>query len=220
VKVISFLPEAESILRRCDEVGVVLDFVRLSPGLGEQGELGHRRAALAAVTEARRRHADEVEANVADAPDARERELLTRTARRLRAEGERLEGLDPEALTGRRVSSAEFFGSGYVGGRPVPDVEEHYSVFGDEPDFTRAFCLPPYGLHGKHKRLSRSVLAELFNGVVREVLRSPDDSMEIWSWSTDWSEYFALGREWWGTACWTLDTGDDSIVAVLASTTD
>jgi hypothetical protein len=99
-------------------------------------------------------------------------------------------------------------------------------MFGDELDFTRAFCVPPYGLVQRsglfrsYKRVSRSALVELFESVVREVLRSPDDSSEIWSWSTDWSDYFAPGREWWGTGCWTLDTGDDSLVALLASTTD
>jgi len=220
VKVISFPPEAEAVLRRCDEVGVVLDFICLSPDAGEQGELSHRRAALAAAAEACRRHADAVESTVADAPDVRERELLARTAPRVRAEVERIDGLDPEALDGRRISSAEFFGSGDVSAGLVPDPDEHYSMFGDELDFTRAFCDPPYGLHGKYERLSRSELVELFDTVVREVLRGPDDSSEIWSWSTNWSDYFAPGREWWGTACWTIDTGDDSIVAILASTTD
>jgi hypothetical protein len=186
--------------------------------VGEEGELAHRRAALAAVAEATRRHAGAVEANIADASDSREREELAEAARSFRAEAERIEGLDPEGLRGDRVSAAEFFGSAYVGGTLV--LEEHDSMFGDELDFARAFCDPPYGLHRKYKRLARSELVELFDAVVEEVLASPGDSTQIWSWSTGWSDYFAPGREWWGTKCWTLDSGQGSIVAVLASTTD
>lgn len=220
MKVVPFPPAAESVLSRCEKAGVVVDFVRVLPDAGERGELAHRRAALAAVTEVSRRWAEEVQANVADASGPREREQLAEAARRFRAEAERVEGLDPEALRGGRVSAAEFFGSGYPGGTLVPDVEEHYSMFGDELDFTRAFCHPPYGLHRKYKRLARSDLVELFDAVVQEVLGSPADSTEIWSWSTGWSDYFAPGREWWGTAWWTLDSGQGSIIAVLASTTD
>jgi hypothetical protein len=220
MKVVPFSSAAESVLRRCGKAGVVVDFVRVSPDAAERGEFAHRRAALAAVAAVSRRWAEEVEANVAGASDPQEREQLAETARRFRAEAERIDGLDPEALRGDRVSAAEFFGSGYAGGALVPDVDEHHSMFGDELDFTRAFCDPPYGLHRKYKRLARSDLVELFDAVVQEVLGGPGDSTEIWSWSTDWSDYFAPGREWWGTACWTLDGGEGSIIAVLASTTD
>lgn len=220
MKVVPFTPRAESVLRRCEEAGVVVDFVRVSPDVGERRDVAHRLAALAAVAEATRRHAAAVEANVAGASDPHERAQLAETARRFRAEAERSEALAPEALRGTRISAAEFFGSGYAGGTLVPNVEEHYSTFGDELDFTRAFCDPPYGLHGNYKRLARADLVELFEAVVQEVLDSPGDSTEIWSWSTDWSDYFAPGREWWGSACWTLDSRDGSIIAVLASTTD
>jgi hypothetical protein len=53
VKVIPFAPEAESVLRHCDEAGVALDFVRVLPDVGEQSEFAHRLAALAAVAERR-----------------------------------------------------------------------------------------------------------------------------------------------------------------------
>jgi hypothetical protein len=220
VKVVPFPPSAESVLRRCEEAGVVVDFVRVAPETGERGEIAHRRAALAAVAEATRRHAAAVEANVPGASDPHGREDLAEIARRFRAEAERIEALDPERLHGDRVSAPEFFGSGDVGGTLVLDVEEHYSMFGDELDFTRAFCDPPYGLHGKFKRLARADLVELFEAVVEDVLDNPGDSTEIWSWSTEWSDYFAPGREWWGSACWTLDSRDGPIIAVLASTTD
>jgi hypothetical protein len=73
------------------------------------------------------------------------------------------------------------------------------------------FSSPPYGGHG---------LEALLDDVVRGVLGAPDETTEIWSWATDWSAYFEAGREWWGTALWTVERGDGTIVAVLASSTD
>jgi hypothetical protein len=204
VRVIPFSPEAQSVLRRCREVHVVLDFVRLGTDQTDQWELRHQRAAIVAVAEACRQRLEDIDDDVAE---------------HWRNEAQRVEQIDPRALRGRRIAASEFFGSGYAGGALVQDVDEHYSVLGESLDFTRGFCVPPYGLH-IHEHCSQNDLVELFRSVIRKVLSSPDETSEIWAWSTDWSEYFEAGREWWGTACWTLDVGDGSIVAVLASTTD
>jgi hypothetical protein len=224
MRVVPFSAEAEAVLRRCEEALVVVDFVRLAADEpNERGELAHRRAAVTAVAEACQRGAEEMEAYIAGDPPHL-REIGENTARRLRAEAERVHKIDPTSLHGQRVSNTEFYGSGYAGRALVPDLNEHYAML-DDLDFTRAFCLPPYGLvsqsegRGWHA-LSQSDVGELFESVVNEVLRSPDSTTEIWKWSTDWSTYFDAGREWWGTACWTLATGDDAIVAVLASSTD
>jgi hypothetical protein len=46
-------------------------------------------------------------------------------------------------------------------------------------------------------------------------------ALEVYEWSTDWSNYFEDGREWWGTACWSVyDRQLDRYVVILASTTD
>ncbi len=47
------------------------------------------------------------------------------------------------------------------------------------------------------------------------------EALEVYEWSTDWSNYFEDGREWWGTACWSVyDRQLDRYVVILASTTD
>jgi multidrug efflux pump subunit AcrB len=46
-------------------------------------------------------------------------------------------------------------------------------------------------------------------------------SLEVFEWSTDWSEYFSEGHEWWGTACYSVyDKVNKRFVVVLASATD
>ncbi|MBQ1520939.1 MAG: hypothetical protein IIZ56_05625 [Clostridia bacterium] len=47
------------------------------------------------------------------------------------------------------------------------------------------------------------------------------DALEAYEWSTDWSNYFDDGREWWGTACWSIyDKSTDRYVVIMASATD
>ena len=47
------------------------------------------------------------------------------------------------------------------------------------------------------------------------------DELEVYEWTTDWSNYFDDGHEWWGAACWSVyDKGMSRYVVILASTTD
>ena len=47
------------------------------------------------------------------------------------------------------------------------------------------------------------------------------DELEVYEWSTDWSNYFEAGREWWGTACWSVyDKRMNRYVVIMADTTD
>ena len=46
-------------------------------------------------------------------------------------------------------------------------------------------------------------------------------TLEVYEWTTDWSNYFDDGREWWGTACWSVyDKHLDRFAVLFASTTD
>jgi len=43
----------------------------------------------------------------------------------------------------------------------------------------------------------------------------------VYEWTTDWSDYFDDGHEWWGAACWSVyDPLLNRYVVLLASTTD
>ena len=47
------------------------------------------------------------------------------------------------------------------------------------------------------------------------------DQLEVYEWSTDWSNYFDDGHEWWGAACWSVyDKHMDRYVVIMAATTD
>ncbi len=47
------------------------------------------------------------------------------------------------------------------------------------------------------------------------------EELEAYEWTTDWSNYFEDGHEWWGAACWSVyDRRMDRYVVIMASTTD
>lgn len=47
------------------------------------------------------------------------------------------------------------------------------------------------------------------------------ESLEVYEWTTDWSNYFDVGHEWWGAACWSVyDRSLNRYVVIMASTTD
>ena len=47
------------------------------------------------------------------------------------------------------------------------------------------------------------------------------DALEVYEWTTDWSNYFDAGHEWWGTACWSIyDPHLDRFAVLFASATD
>ncbi len=104
----------------------------------------------------------------------------------------------PERAQGQPISGDAFFGPP--------------SGAGLARGFESAFKDPPYRL--RHPRPDA-----LFEGVVNELgLRDP--RLEFVTWSTDWSNYFDPGLEWWGAHLWTILRPDASIVWIGASSTD
>ena len=46
-------------------------------------------------------------------------------------------------------------------------------------------------------------------------------TIEVFEWTTDWSDYFDDGHEWWGAGCWSVyDRHFDRYTVLFASTTD
>ncbi len=84
-----------------------------------------------------------------------------------------------------------------------------------EPGYAYAFTQPPHRL-----RLDHGDVQRLFREIDDDVLGRPDESTEIWKWSTDWAEYFEHGHEWWGAFAWTVRRPEAELWALLASTTD
>src|SRR5262249_19794836 len=82
-------------------------------------------------------------------------------------------------------------------------------------DYWYAFSNPPYPLRSggePAENLFRRVNELLFGELARWSIRR---------WSTDWSDYFTYGLDWWGAFLWTLVREDGArALWVGASTTD
>lgn len=79
-------------------------------------------------------------------------------------------------------------------------------------NYRKAFLSPPHGnsyTDGDFERVN----AVLFPGGT--------ECLEIYRWTTDWSEYFDEGHEWWGALCLTVyDKTLDRFIVLMASATD
>jgi len=92
-------------------------------------------------------------------------------------------------------------------------VEESRQAF--LKNYWYAFSDAPQG-----PQISEPELSRIFQQV-NQLLFGDLEGWSIWRWSTDWSNYFDAGLEWWGAFLWTLVSPDRRRVVWLgASTTD
>jgi hypothetical protein len=62
---------------------------------------------------------------------------------------------------------------------------------------------------------------QLFAQLLEHLLGGVADVGGIYSWSTDWADYFRPGLEWWGAHLWTVARKSrPHIVGIAASSTD
>ena len=120
---------------------------------------------------------------------------------------------DEAKQTGKPVSFSNFWGTDDVEPKQIgASAWSVPMVDGYKP----AFFHPPYGLGG-----SANEKRELFAAINRYALGADPDRAEIFSWSTDWSNYFEAGHEWWGAFYWTVrPAGSQRMVVIGASSTD
>ena len=120
---------------------------------------------------------------------------------------------DETKLAGGPVSFETFWGTDDVEVKPIG---ERAWIVPTVDGYKTAFFHPPYGL-----RSSQPEAAELFAGINRFVLGEAPAKVQIFSWSTDWSNYFDAGHEWWGAFFWTVHpVGTTRLAAIGASATD
>lgn len=185
-------------MSRLEDMGVVLEYVfhEVQPTLDPFTR--HRAAALAGIEEIARR-LDHRPVGASSNDSLSEQYFYVRW--------------DASALSGQPVSFSDFWGSDDVVRRgsgkqawSLPEVDGYKS----------AFFLPPYGL-----RDSADAQAALFTAINVEVFGSDMEQSEIFAWSTDWSNFFDAGRDWWGAFYWTVyRPGSNRMVAIGASSTD
>jgi hypothetical protein len=101
-------------------------------------------------------------------------------------------------------------------GRPI-DMAEFLGPPTDSAlaqGFVSALRHPPYA------DLSGAPFDPLFHSIVQGVLGPHDGPLSIYAWSTNWSNYFDAGLEWWGAHLWTVQRADGLIAWIGASSTD
>ena len=104
---------------------------------------------------------------------------------------------DSDQAVGKSVATEEMFSSNDQDGKL---------------NYRKAFLYPPHqnGYTGKD-----------FVRVNGALFPNGTDQLEVYEWTTDWSDYFDEGHEWWGALCLTVyDKSLDRFVVIMASATD
>lgn len=84
--------------------------------------------------------------------------------------------------------------------------------FGTTVPYWYAILEPVQGRRNKPEDLKKVNEALFPNGT---------DVLDIYEWTTDWSDYFDAGHEWYGACCWSVyDKSMDRYVVMLVSATD
>ena len=79
-------------------------------------------------------------------------------------------------------------------------------------NFRKAFLEPPHKSSFNDKD---------FEIICSSLFPNGSGSLEVFEWTTDWSDYFDEGREWWGTLCLSVfDKSLERFVIIMASATD
>ena len=79
-------------------------------------------------------------------------------------------------------------------------------------NYRKAFLYPPHTNNYTDADFDKINAALFPNGT---------DSLEVYKWSTDWSNYFDDGHEWWGALCITVyDRSTGRFAVIMASATD
>lgn len=111
--------------------------------------------------------------------------------------------LEPERAVGTKIRWRQFTGE-----------EEGDPHAGNS--FTALFAYPPHGLGLKEEEIEL-----LLETSFRELMPALDVEPVVYSWTTDWADYFKDGLEWWGAALWTIGCDHGGAVIVIAvSATD
>lgn len=100
----------------------------------------------------------------------------------------------------------------YCNVRYDADWEPNDENFGTTVPYWYALMEP---VHGRRNR------PEDFRKVNEALFPKGTDGLEIYEWTTDWSDYFDDGHEWYGSCCWTVyDRSMDRYAVMLVSATD
>ncbi|MBQ4467513.1 MAG: hypothetical protein II918_04770 [Firmicutes bacterium] len=92
------------------------------------------------------------------------------------------------------------------------DAEWKHENCGTTVPYWYAVLEPVYGRRNK---------PEDFKKVNEVLFPKGTDALDIYEWTTDWSDYFDAGHEWYGACCWSIyDKAMKRYVVMLVSATD
>ena len=129
--------------------------------------------------------------------EAAHRAALACACKKLMDGGETDWEYDLRRAAGKLVDADSLFSSDYPSGRL---------------NYRRAFLHPPH---------ENSYTEEDFVRINRALFPNGTDELEDYEWTTDWSDYFDEGHEWWGALCITVyDKTLDRYIVLMASATD
>ena len=90
--------------------------------------------------------------------------------------------------------------------------EPNEENFGTTVPYWYALMEPVHGRRNK---------PEDFKKVNEVLFPNGTDTLDIYEWTTDWSDYFDAGHEWYGACCWSVyDKTRSRYVVMLVSATD
>ena len=190
-------PQLDQTLKLVDNMGCVLNYVpfRLD---GAPDARSHRQRSLEAMQSIAKFHENR-------AQTLSNRDFPIEQFWRL--------SFDAAKLNGEPIDAAQFWGNDDA--LPTPTGESSFLI-PERDGYKGTFFNPPYPL-----RLSPKEQIELFERVNKQLWNGDLSDCSIYNWSTDWSNYFDGGHEWWGAFWWTVYSPQTQLLTVIgASATD
>ena len=117
--------------------------------------------------------------------------------------------LDPRVfLYCPNIVKTDYYGNAFYDAKWKPNDEN----FGTTVPYWYALMEP---IHGRRNK------PEDFRKVNEVLFPNGTDALEIYEWSTDWSDFFDAGHEWYGACCWSVyDRTLNRCAVMLVSATD
>jgi len=119
--------------------------------------------------------------------------------------------LEPDQMRCEKIDVSDFFFEGNNGWILSPE-EIRYKESLNGMNYWLAFFNPPYPI---------PYTIEDFRKINRMLFPISQKDLEIYHWNDDFSDYFDDGKDWWGTAMWSVyDKAMRRFVIIGASLTD
>jgi hypothetical protein len=182
----------------------VIDYVLVAPDASYRGIRSHREAVLFSMLKIIERYLVEHRASEERWTEDIAEDFFPWSLDFAKAQAHRI---DPGEFLFVPKIIRKIKGGSTIYDRNDPDVDA-----GEQIPYWYAFLEPPHGF---------DAAPDDFERVNDALFPKGTDALEVYEWTTDWSNYFDDGREWWGTACWSVYDGYlDRFAVLFASTTD